>query len=314
MSFPLIAIVGPTAVGKSKLAFKLAQCFNGEILNADSRQVYRHMDIGTAKPSLAMRTQIPHHLIDIINPEDDFSLGQYKDLASKAVTDIHSRHKLPILTGGTGQYVWALLEGWTVPQVPPDTLIRESLEYDAKVRGPSALYEQLKQIDPVRASKIDPRNVRRVIRALEIHHLTNTMPSGLQKKIAPPWESLILGLTMNREELYQKADERIDKMVQAGWVEEVHRLLDMGYNSDLPSMSSLGYRDLIAHVKGEISLADAIQKIKWNTHRFIRHQYAWFRPTDSRINWLYANKNAGDTALQLVQEKYPDLHTICATI
>ena len=314
MSFPLIAIVGPTAVGKSQLALKLALNLCGEVINADSRQVYRHMDIGTAKPSSSMRSQAPHYLIDIIPPDGNFSLGQFKGLAGQAIINVKAKGCFPLLVGGTGQYVWALLEGWTVPEVAPDNLLREALEEKARSEGPSALYQQLSQIDPDGASRIDPTNVRRVIRALEIYHQTGIPASKQQKKMTPPWETLIIGLTLPRAALYRRADERVDAMIEVGWADEVRRLLDLGYKSDLPSMSGLGYKEMIAYVKGDLSLSEAVQRIKWNTHRFIRHQYAWFRPNDPRIHWLNADEDAENHALQLVKEKFPDLHPICATI
>jgi tRNA dimethylallyltransferase len=279
----IIAIVGPTGVGKTRLAIQLAQKFNGEIINADSRQIYRFMDIGTAKPTKEEQTLIPHHLIDIINPDDDFSLATYQQLADKTINDIQHRGKLPFLVGGTGQYVWAVLEGWVVPKVPPDMEFRRTLEQKAKGNA-DELYQELLSLDPVAAEKIDPRNVRRVIRALEV---SRQKPFSQSKgKVPPPFESSIIGLTMERKELYRLVDARIDEMIRHGFVHEVKKLIGMGYSLTLPAMSSIGYREIGQYFQGKMTLEEAIYKIKTGTHRFIRHQYAWFRLKDERIRWF----------------------------
>ena len=279
----LVAIVGPTGVGKTRLAIQLAQKFNGEIINADSRQIYRFMDIGTAKPTKEEQSQVPHHLIDIINPDEDFSLATYQQLAYKAINDIQGRGKLPFLVGGTGQYIWAVLEGWLVPKVPPDIEFRRTLEQKAESNA-SELYQELRRLDPVAAEKIDPRNVRRVIRALEV---SRQKPFSQSKgKVPPPFESSIIGLTMERKELYRQVDARVDEMIRHGFMEEVKKLIGMGYNLTLPSMSSIGYREIGQYLQGKTTLEEAIYKMKTGTHRFIRHQYAWFRLKDERIRWF----------------------------
>jgi len=281
----LIAIVGPTAVGNSRLAIRLAQTFSGEILNADSRQVYRHMDIGTAKPTPEELALIPHHLISAINPDAPFSLAQYQEMAYQTIKDIHRRGKLPLLVGGSGLYVWALVEGWQIPRVPPSPQLRQRLEEKAAAIGPDKLYQELLEIDPAAAQKIDPRNVRRVIRALEVHHQTGTPFSQLQKKQSPPFETLLIGLTCERAELYRRIDERVDVMIAQGLIKEVAKLVTMGYLT-LPAMSTIGYRQIGKYLQGETSLEEAVQQIKHETHRFARHQYAWFRLNDNRIKWF----------------------------
>jgi len=282
----LVALVGPTGIGKSQLAIRLAQTFNGEIVSADSRQVYRYMDIGTAKPSPEELSLIPHHLINIVNPDEDFSLAQYQQLAHRTIDDIQQRNKLALLVGGSGQYVWSVLEGWGIPQVPPDPEFRHSLEEKAAKLGTDRLYQKLMKVDPMAAQRIDRQNVRRVIRALEVYRDTETPISQLQYKKAPLFNALIIGLTTDRGKLYRRIDSRVDQMIKQGLVAEVERLINMGYHLSLPAMSSVGYKQVGMFLKGEITLATAIQQIKYETHRIARHQYAWFQLKDDRIKWF----------------------------
>ncbi len=298
----VVAIVGPTGVGKSKLALGIAQTFNGEIVNADSRQVYRDMDIGTAKPSLEERQSIPHHLIDIINPDENFSLALYHQLASKSIEDIQQQGKLPLLVGGSGLYVWSLLEGWHIPEAPPDFNFRQQMEERAASEGADSLFQELERIDPVAARNIDPRNVRRVIRALEVYEATHIPPSQLRRKEPPPFRALILGLTTTREELYTRIDQRVDDMIKQGLVEEVKGLADKGYGFDLPAMSSVGYKQIGEFMQGKIDLSYAIQQIKFETHRFARHQYAWFSLDNPQIHW-FDTEQAEQTVFQLVEKE-----------
>ena len=287
----LVAIVGPTGVGKSQLALRLAQIFNGEIVSADSRQVYRHMDIGTAKPSLEELSLVPHHLINIVNPDENFSLAQYQHLAYRAIDDIQQRNKLALLVGGSGLYVWSVLESWGIPKVPPDLEFRHSLEEKAAEVGGDELYQELVRVDPVAAQRIDQRNVRRVIRALEVHRGTETPLFQPPHKEAPPFKTLIVGLTVDRAELYRRIDLRIDEMIKQGLVEETKRLVNMGYDLNLPAMSGIGYKQIGLYLKGELTLGAAIQQIKSETHRFVRHQYNWFRLKDDRIQWFNIQSN-----------------------
>ena len=282
----LVAIVGPTAIGKSRLALCLAQTFGGEIVNADSRQVYRYMDTGTAKPTLEELALVPHHLINITNPDESFNLAQYQELAYRAINDIHQRGKLPFLVGGSGLYVWTVVEGWQIPWVPPRPELRKKLEERAAAIGAEKLYQELVVIDPAAAQKIDPRNVRRVIRALEVYEQTSTPFSRLQRKQAPPFVPLIIGLTCDRAELYRRIDERVDRMMAQGLVREVGKLVKMGYDFTLSAMSTIGYKQIGTHLRGELSLEEAVQQVKYETHRFVRHQYAWFRLKDDRIKWF----------------------------
>jgi len=288
----LVAIVGPTGVGKSKLALHLTQIFNGEIVSADSRQVYRHMDIGTAKPSRKELALVPHHLINVVNPDEDFSLARYHQLAYKAITGIQQREKLALLVGGSGLYAWSVLEGWVIPRVSPDPEFRHSLEQKAAKLGQDELYQELVAVDPQAAQKIDPRNVRRTIRALEVHNIAGVPFSQLQNKKTPPFETFIIGLTADREELYRRIDQRVDEMIEQGLVAEVEKLVNMGYGFNLPAMSGIGYKEIGTFLRGELTLATAIQQIKFETHRFVRHQYTWFRLKDDKIKWFDACDNA----------------------
>ncbi|MFC1899858.1 tRNA (adenosine(37)-N6)-dimethylallyltransferase MiaA [Chloroflexota bacterium] len=282
----IITIVGPTCIGKSKLAIHLAQTFGGEIVSADSRQVYRFMDIGTAKPSPKELSLVPHHLINILNPDEEFSLAQYQKLAHIALSNIQKRDNLPILIGGSGMYVWAVLEGWGIPRVAPNAKLRHNLEEEALRIGANGLYRKLEEIDPIAVKHIEPSNIRRTIRALEVYEKTGALFSKLQHKESPEFKQLIIGLTADRTELYRRTDSRVDEMVERGLTKEVENLLNMGYDFTVPAMTSIGYREIGAFLKGEITLATAVQQIKFGTHRFIRHQYNWFSLKDERINWI----------------------------
>jgi tRNA dimethylallyltransferase len=281
----LVAVVGPTAVGKTELAVRLAARFNGEIIGADSRQVYRGMDIGTARPCPGELARVPHHLVSIIEPDEDFSLGLYLRLAHAAMTDIRSRGRLPFLVGGTGLYVRAFLEGWDVPAISPDAEFRYNKERQARESGPDEIHAELARVDPAAAAQIDPRNVRRVIRALEVHARTGRAFSDLGHKQPPAFTAYTIGLTASRGALYRRADDRVDRMIAGGFVDEVRRLLERGYDPDLPSLSGIGYRQLAGYLRGEATLEEAVRRIKTATHRFIRHQYGWFRLRDEAIRW-----------------------------
>lgn len=295
----LVAIVGPTAIGKSSLALELGRTFGGEIINADSRQVYRYMDIGTAKPTLEERAVVPHHLIDVVNPDQDFNLALYQSKVRKIIDDIQRRRKPALLVGGSGLYVWAILEGWRIPAVPPDHVIRQELEARAQSEGVKALYEELKQLDPDAAERIDPRNVRRLIRAIEVSRQGKPF-SRLQGK-EPFVNSLVIGLTTDRTDLYQRIDARVDSMMEKGLLTEVEGLITKGYGFDLPSMSGLGYKQIGMFLQGEIDLPTAIQQIKGNTHRFARHQYNWFRLQDERIHWFDIRKEIKQAVQDLIE-------------
>ena len=298
MDRPLLVLVGPTAVGKTALSLELARRFNGELVSADSRLFYRGMDIGTAKPSPAERAAVPHHLIDVCDPDQTLSLGEYQRLAYRTIDDILARDHLPILVGGTGQYVWAVVEGWGIPAVAPQPALRAALEG----LGDGEPARWLATLDPTAASRIDPRNVRRIIRALEVTLVAGRPISELQRKAPPPYDIRIIGLTRDREALYERIDARVEAMMAAGLLDEVRRLHDAGYGRDLPSMSGLGYRQLSAHLTGEMSLNTAVERIKFETHRFARQQATWFRADDRRITWFDLNREDKSAVLALVEQ------------
>jgi tRNA dimethylallyltransferase len=282
---PLLVLLGPTASGKTGLAIDIAQVFNGEIVGADSRQTYRHMDIGTAKPTPQQLAAAPHHLIDVVTPDESLSLAQYQRLAYDTITHTHRRGALPLLVGGTGQYITAVIEGWSIPEVPPNPALRADLETYASQYGAQALHDRLRQHDPEAANTIDYRNVRRVVRALEVC-IESQMPiTELQRKKPPPYDILVLGLTMDRDQLYQRADRRLEIMMAQGFLDEVRWLLNQGYDRRLPAMSGLGYRQLITHLLDGASLENAIEAARTATHDFIRRQYTWFRGHNPGILW-----------------------------
>ena len=278
----LLVLVGATATGKTTLSIQLAQQFNGEIVSADSRLFYRGMDIGTAKPTEAECAGIPHHLIDICPPDQTITLGAYQERAFTTINDIQGRGKIPILVGGTGQYVKAVAEGWGIPRVPPQPRLRQALEQ----LGQNELGRWLQALDPVRAKTLDIRNVRRVVRALEVTLVAGIPISKLQRKSPPPYQILWLGLSAERNWLYDRIDRRVDQMMADGLLTEVRGLREQGYDDKLPAMSGLGYRQLLSYLNDEMALESAIERIKFETHRFVRQQQTWFHPDDARIHWL----------------------------
>lgn len=273
----LLAIVGPTAVGKTAFAIEQARLIGGEIISADSRQIYRHMAIGTAQPTPAELAAAPHHLVAICDPDADFSLATYQELAYAAIADTLARGRAPLLVGGTGQYLAAVLEGWSIPRVPPQPALRAALEAEAAASGAPALHARLAAVDPAAAAQIAPANLRRVIRALEVYTVTGAPISAQQTRTPPPYTIRTIWLSRPREQLYARADARVDAMIAAGLVDEVRGLRDRGYGWDLPAMSSLGYIQLRPYLEGAASLAACVERLKFDTHSFIRRQAAWFR-------------------------------------
>ena len=287
---PLTVIVGPTAVGKTEIAIQLAERLEGEIVSADSRLFYRGMDIGTAKPTLEERLRVPHYLIDVADPRATWSLALFQKAASEAIAGIQARGHLPLLVGGTGQYVHAVTHGWTPPVTSPDAYLRAELEAEVESKGYQALHEELQKLDPAAAEKIDPRNVRRTVRALEVIRLTGKKFSEQRRQAASPYRLLTIGLSRPRPEIYARVDARIESMFAAGLLDEVQRLLNSGCSPDLPSMSAIGYRECVSVLAGRMDVEEAKTEMRRLTRIFVRRQANWFKLDDPSIHWFEAGK------------------------
>ncbi|MFA7407017.1 MAG: tRNA (adenosine(37)-N6)-dimethylallyltransferase MiaA [Anaerolineaceae bacterium] len=294
----LIIILGATAVGKTTAAIVLARRFGGEIVSADSRQLYRGMNIGTAKPSAEEMNLVPHHLIDVADPDQVWSLGIYQREAYRSIRQIHGQGKLPFLVGGTGQYIRSIMEGWLIPPQEPDIALREAITHWAENIGSEALYDRLERIDPDAARQIDHRNVRRTIRALEVIFKTGERFSDLLQKQTCRYHLIVMGINRPREVLYDRIDQRVDEMLDQGLVQEVQGLLEAQFSPDLPTMSAIGYAEIIQYLQGKLSLEEAVVLIKRNTRIFVRRQANWFKLEDERIKWFTVN--TGDDDAQLI--------------
>lgn len=295
----LILIVGPTAVGKTELAIRLAENLGGEIISADSRLFYRGMDVGTAKPSKEELARVPHHLIDIVNPDETLSLAVFQQRAQTIISEIHSRGKLPFLVGGTGQYIRAVTQGWIPPEVTPNEQLRNALEKMKEEKGIEWLHDRLRALDVKAAENIDARNYRRTIRALEVIFTTGRKFSEQRGQGDSPYHLISIGLARPREELYRRVDERIDAMFANGFIDEVKGLLAQGYSSELPSMSAIGYRECVGVIKGELTIEQAKTEMKRITRVFVRRQSNWFKESDPQIRWF---NPADQNAVQDVEE------------
>lgn len=308
---PLIVIVGPTAVGKTEISIDIALRLNGEIVSADSMQIYKYMDIGTAKPTIEERKGVPHFMIDIITPDQEFSVALYKEMASKIIKEIHERGHMPILTGGTGLYVNSIINIMDFSSTA-DWRLREELKEQAKMYGNEYLYNKLREIDPITSAKLHPNDIRRIIRALEVYKLTGKPISyyqlTTQNRPNPDYDVLMIGLTMDREKLYNRIEARVDKMIGAGLVDEVRWLCEKGYKDNMIAMQGLGYKEIIRYLDGQCTLEEAINTLKRNTRRYAKRQLTWFR-RDKRIHWIYVDQfNSKEeiikNILELVAEKY----------
>ena len=282
----LILVIGPTAVGKTEFAIQLAERLDGEIVSADSRLFYRGMDIGTAKPTREEQARLPHHLIDIANPDEILSLAIFQQKALEAITDIHTRSKIPFLVGGTGQYIRAVIEGWSPPHVESNERLRNELSKMKEEKGGEWLYEKLRSLDEEAASKIDLRNVRRTICALEVIITTGRKFSEQRGQTESPYHLITIGLTRPRPELYKRVDQRIEMMFANGFLDEVKSLLAKGYSPSLPTMSAIGYREGIRVVKGELNEEQAKAEMRRATRIFVRRQANWFKESAPNIKWF----------------------------
>ena len=306
---PLVVILGPTAVGKTELSLELAGRLGGEIVSADSRLFYRGLDIGTAKPTRDERARAPHHLIDVAAPDEIWSLAVFQAQARQAIAEIYARGRLPLLVGGTGQYIRAVTQGWTPPEVQPDPRLRQTLESWAAQIGPDGLHQRLAVLDPAAAERIDARNLRRTVRALEVILSSGRRFSEQRAAVPAVYRVLQVGLNRPRPELYARIDARVDAMLAAGLVDEVRGLLAQGYSPDLPGLSAIGYREVIAFLQGKISLEEAVLQIKRDTRTFVRRQANWFKPDDPDIHWFLAGAGAAETILGVIENWQADAKT-----
>ena len=304
----MIVIVGPTGVGKSALALELARKISGEIINADSMQIYKYMDIGTAKPTKEEFLAVPHHLFDILEPDEEFNVSLFKNAASEIIRKIESENSVPIVVGGTGQYVWSLLEDWQFSGGGSESKsFRNVLENRLESEGLGSLVEDLIEMDPKSGSFIDLQNPRRVIRALERLHqgLAAVTPRSRQSTILP--NTLIVGLSMPRQQLYMTVDRRFSQMVQRGFVSEVNKLTSMGYKPGLKSMDGIGYREICEYLVSGCTWQNTVDTIRTRTHRLVRTQSNWFRPDDNRINWF----DVPSTDISKIVDKIYFLYQAC---
>jgi tRNA dimethylallyltransferase len=296
MKKPLIILTGPTAVGKTELSIKLAKAIDGEIISADSMQVYKYMNIGTAKITPEEMCGVKHYLIDEFEPDEEFNVVKFKECADKYMEEIYSRGKIPIIVGGTGFYIQAVLYGIDFEENGEDTSYREELEALAVNKGSELLHSRLREIDPVSAETIHPNNVRRVIRALEYYEQTGNRISEHneeQRQKDSPYQFSYFVLNTDRDVLYDRINQRVDLMLEQGLVQEVQQLLDMGYTKDLVSMQGLGYKEIITYLEGNDSLEDAVYIIKRDTRHFAKRQLTWFK-REREVSWIDKNKYDND--------------------
>ena len=288
MKKPLIVLTGPTAVGKTSLSIALARAVEGEIISADSMQVYKHMDIGSAKIKKEEMEGIPHYLIDVLEPDEEFHVVRFQEMAQEAMKEIYSKGKIPILTGGTGFYIQAVVKDIDFSQDTEKSSVRERLENLAQEKGGEYLHELLAQRDPESAEKIHPNNIKRVIRALEYYELTGekiSLHNEREGEKVSPYNTAYFVLSDHRERLYEKIDRRVDQMLDEGLVEEVRRLAQMGYTRDMVSMQGLGYKEILANLEGEYSLEEAVYVLKRDTRHFAKRQLTWFR-REKDVIWV----------------------------
>lgn len=310
MKKPLIVLTGPTAVGKTELSIALAKAVNGEIISADSMQVYKEMDIGTAKITKEEMQGVMHYMIDEFSPEEDFHVVKFKEYANRYMEQIYQKGKIPIIVGGTGFYIQAVLNDISFDENKEDTSYREELELFAKENGATVLHNKLREVDPKSADTIHENNIKRVIRALEFYHLTGKKISEhneAEKQKESPYNFVYFVLTNDRKVLYKRIDKRVDLMLKQGLVEEVASLKEKGYTRDLVSMQGLGYKEILAYLDGEISLEEAVYILKRDTRHFAKRQLTWFR-REKEVTWV--DKSQFDTnevllehCMQIIKDK-----------
>ena len=289
MQINSLVILGPTATGKTQLSLKLSQYFDSEIINCDTSIFYKYLSIGTGKPSKKNLKLVKHNLLDFLEPDQDYSLAEFLKDANKIISQIVSDKKVPILVGGSGQYLKALTENWDVSNIKPNLELRKKLEKEINEKGVEHLYEKLKSEFPENAQKVDSKNPRRIIRAFELGLEGKTISRKSKKNFSNFFK---IGLTMPRETLYKTIDERIEKMFEDGWVGEVEELINKGFNKELNSFSSIGYNEICDYLSNNLDLDEAINLIKKRTRNLVRHQYNWFKLNDPEIKWFDSSKHS----------------------
>ncbi len=299
---PVLALVGPTAVGKTALSLTVATALNAEIISVDSRQVYRGMDIGTAKATAAERASVRHHLLDVVTPDEAYSVALYQRQAHAIIARLHANGKLPLLVGGTGLYFRAVCDGLVLPPVPPQPELRAEWEARVAAGDLAGLVAELRRLDPAGAARLDLANPRRIIRALEVTRVSGRPFSAWQRRQPPPFHTVWLGLARPRAELYARINARASEQIAAGLVEEVRGLVQQGYGYNLPAMQSLGYREIGQYLQGQLTLDEAIASQQQATRRYARRQLTWFR-RDERITWLPAATTGLPEFLEALEEQ-----------
>lgn len=308
---PIVIIIGPTAVGKTKVSLNIAKRLSGEIISADSMQIYEHMDIGTAKPNIEERQGIAHHLIDIVKPDEEFNVSLFQQHAENIIEQIHHRSNLPIIVGGTGLYVHSLIYPLVFSEAGEDQGYRTEIESQAKEKGNEWLHYQLSLVDKETANRLHPNDLRRVIRALEIYKVTGQPMSQSYRQTHhqnDKYSISLIGLTMSRKVLYDLINQRVDIMIERGLVEEVRWLVENGYDSRLISMQGLGYKEIVQYLNGKRTLTEAIYILKRNTRRFAKRQYTWFRRLEN-IQWIHVDEfNHENELLESVYNKVEKIY------
>ena len=302
---PLIIVAGPTASGKTRLAIELAKAFDGEIVSADSMQIYKYMDIGTAKPTVEERAEAVHHLIDFVEPDKSYSVAEYVGDAHKCIADIISRGKMPVMCGGTGLYIDSVANDITFGETEADNKMREELRELAEKKGGEYLIKMLSEFDPVSAERLHPNNIKRVIRAIEFYRLTGVPISEHQeetKKIESRYNAVMFCLDWERETLYNRINKRVDIMMADGLLDEVKRLRDMGYTRDMQSMQGIGYKEMLEYLDGEASLESAVEAVKQGSRRYAKRQVTWFK-RNKNIHRL-TPETAVCEAIEIIKETY----------
>lgn len=302
---PVVVVAGPTASGKTRLAIDIANSFDGEIVSADSMQIYKYMDIGTAKPTDDERRECVHHLIDFVEPDEDFSVAQYTELAHKVIYDIYSRGKLPVMCGGTGLYINSVIDDITFGEMESDEHLRAELKEIAERDGNEKLIKILSEFDPISAARLHPNNVRRVIRAIEFYKLTGTPISEHQemtKQTESRYDPIMFCINYERGVLYERINKRVDIMISEGLIDEVSYLMKMGYTADLNSMKAIGYKEIAEYINGKCTLEEAIESVKQGSRRYAKRQLTWFR-RDKRIIMLDPD-SAAEEAKEIIKDRF----------